>query len=273
MGYGHPVIEWNEKPDRNWWALIRSTPAACWWRLLLVPVLLAPVGLAVHTVCAGLTDSGLSAAADTVRLAAGGLLAAWGWSAKLRILDGDRGILSALLPDLRRIGRLGGWLVVLDLLGLLELLIHVDSEAYVEVAFSPAIAVIALIALYLAFATALLPMAVVLEGQGVRRSWKLSHGNWRTVVRVLPVVVLGWVATEAIGAWSFMALAGYPAPQRSLLIPAVAFLPQVLLSTLTAVLLYAAYRSAAPGSSRAGHGRREVPDAAAVTAATATAVS
>ncbi|MFB7662795.1 hypothetical protein ACFC1R_02465 [Kitasatospora sp. NPDC056138] len=258
------MIELAERPRSTWWGLIRLTPAACWWRLLAVEVLFGAADLAVLTFCTTLGGSGLWAASDTLRLAVSGLIAAWGWSAKLRILDGGHGILSALRPDPRRIGRLAAWLVALDVLGLLRLLIHIDIETYTAVVFSPAMAVVYLGSLYLAFAAALLPMVILLQGQGLRRAWGLSHGGRRTVLRVLPVVLLGALVIEVLEHWQAVVLSTSPQPPYFFLVQAAGLLVRVPLGTLTAVLLYVAFRLSSPVPAGVDGGRSRPTGAAAV---------
>lgn len=240
------MIELTEGAGLSWWAIVRGKLAVCWWRLLAVQALSGLIGFAVLTLCLGLGCPPV--ARDLVLLAEGGLGAAWSWSASLRILEGGHGFLSALRPDLRRMTRLWGWLVALNLLDLLRLLGDVDGGAYFDLIRSPVAKVILLAFLYLAFAAALLPMAVLLEGRGFRRAWRLSHGGWRTVLRVLPVVVLGLVASEALKYSQLVAGLGmFPPPSYLPLVQAAAFLAGALKGTVTVVLLYAAYRLAEPG--------------------------
>ncbi|MFC8452935.1 hypothetical protein [Kitasatospora sp. NPDC057223] len=242
------MIEWTERPGDSWWTLVRGSLAACWWRLLVVQVLFGGLAWTLVPLHALSYLHGPWVVTEALQLAAGHLLAAWGWSAGLRILDGGHGILSALRPDVRRIGRLSCWLVALDLVGVLRLLVYVDGGAYTDIVFSPAMSAIQLASLYLAFAAALLPMAVLLEGRGLRRAWRLSHGGLRAVLRVLPLVLLGTFATEALQYAQIVALGTYPRPSYLVPLQAAAFVLGVLGGALTKVLLYAAHQV----SSRAG---------------------
>ncbi|MEV4611384.1 hypothetical protein AB0K43_02110 [Kitasatospora sp. NPDC049258] len=247
------MINVTERPGASWWALVRGMSAACWWRLLVVEVLLAVAGLAVTTVGWMLVGAGLPPVGYLVVLAAGGLAAAWKWSAALRILDGGHGILPALRPDPRRTGRLWLWLVALDLAGLMTLLEFVGGPLIYSLDLPTVLPAIELASLYLAFAAALLPMAVLLEGRGFGRAWRLSHGGWRAVLRVLPVVLIGSAASSALEQGQIGAIGSYPPPAYLLLLQPVAALIGALLSTVTTVLLYAAYRLSAPHPATAEH--------------------
>ncbi|KQV13944.1 MULTISPECIES: hypothetical protein [unclassified Kitasatospora] len=236
------MIESTEQSGPTSSALIREKLAACWWQLLAVELLFAGAGWATLTLCTTSIGPDLLPVRNALFFGASGLGFAWSWSAKLRILDGGHGFLSALRPDLRRIGWLAGWLLALDVIGLLGFLSFVDIDAYADFVFSPAMPAVLLGALYLKFAAALLPMAILLEGRGVRRAWRLTHRHWRTVLRVLPVVVLGRVASDIVHRWLVTAAFQY-SPQPSYpLVQAGALLAGALLDTLTAVLLYTAYR-------------------------------
>lgn len=187
--------------------------------------------------------------ARAVLLAATGLTAAWAWSATLRVLDGGHGVLSALRPDLRRIGRLWPWLVLLDGEGVLDLLAAVDVDTYVRVYFSPVMPVVLVVFLYVSFAAGLLPMAVLLEDRGVGRAWRLSHGGRRAVLRVLPVVVLGLLLTEVMDYLQVSVLIALRPGQVGglLLLRVLVLAAHALQGALTAVLLYTAYRTSVPG--------------------------
>ncbi|WP_280726749.1 hypothetical protein [Kitasatospora sp. MAA4] len=243
------MIESTERAGNTWWALIRGKLAACWWQLLAVQVLFAGAVVAELRLSVALDGSGLRMAGDLFLLAANGLTAAWSWSAVLRILDGGHGILSALRPDLRRVWRLAGWLVALDVFGLLRLLCDIDVNAYVDIAFSPMMKAVLLGSVYLLFAAALLPMAILLEGRGFRRAFRLSHGGWSTVLRVLPVVLIGSVASSGLQYWQTTTLGTFPAPPHAVLVQVAAALGGALKDALTAVLLYAAYRLSSPADS------------------------
>ncbi|WP_457033502.1 hypothetical protein [Kitasatospora sp. P5_F3] len=242
------MIESTEQPRRTGWALAAERLTACWWQLLLVEFLFAGAGWIVLTLCLVFTGTDLLTARDALLLAAGGLGAAWSWSAKLRILDGGHGILSALRPDLRRIGWLAAWLAALDVTGLLDLLSSVDLATYADLVQSPAIGAVHLGGLYLQFAGALLPMAILLEGRGVRRAWQLTHGGRRTVLWVLPVVVLGAIASAVSRQVQVGTLLQHPMPSYLPLVLAGTLLTGVLLGALSAVFLYVAYRQCPPGT-------------------------
>jgi hypothetical protein len=182
----------------------------------------------------------LAAAVSTAVL--GGLVSAWNWSTTLRILDGGHRIGSALEPDLRRTARLWGWLVVLGGIDQLGLLALFGSQTYSDPVLSHTLDAFKLLALYLSFATALLPMAVLLEGQGLRRAWHLSHTGWPTALRVLGTLLLTAVVTSLIHEPQIMALSSYPYPSYLVPLQAAGVLAIALARVVVAPLLYAAYR-------------------------------
>jgi len=241
METGASVIELAERHGTGWWALIRERLAACWWRLLVVEVLFGAAVMIEQMLGLLLKRFDLGLAGDLWMLAAGGLATAWRWSTELRILDGGHGILPALMPDLHRIRRLWGWLVALNILGLLDLLIYVDSGLFANYVTSPLWDAVRFGALYVSFASALLPMAVLLEGRGADRAWRLSHGDWRTTLRVLAVVLLGSLASAVLHYAEGIARGPLASASRLLLVLVAALLIYVMLSVLTTALLYAAY--------------------------------
>ncbi len=238
------MIELTEQPRTSWWTLVRGKPAACGWRLLAVQLVFAVAGAGELRLRVALQGDAPRVVLDLALLVVGSLTAAWSWSAKLRVLDGGRGIPSALRPDLRRIGRLGGWLAVLDVFGLLRLFSDIDIDAYVGLVVSPLMNAVRLGYLYLLFAAALLPMAILLEGRGIGRAFRLSHGRGLTVLRVLPVVLLSGLVTSVLQQWQIMTLGTLPEVSSIGLVQVAALLIEVLKDVLVAVLLYAAYRGA-----------------------------
>ncbi|MFE0459500.1 hypothetical protein ACFW1A_09595 [Kitasatospora sp. NPDC058965] len=235
-----------ERPDRTWWALTRGNLAAHWPQLLGVQALFAAAGLAVWVLRAGLESADLFLAGSVWSAVADGLLAAWSWSTVLRILDGGHRVGSALRPDLRRTARLWGWLVALgglDQLGLLSLL---GPGVYGDLVLSHAMAVFQLAALYLSFATALLPMTVVLEGRGLRAAWRLSHGSWRTALQIVAALVVGGVLAELAELPQAAALSSYPYPVYLPLLQAAGLVLTTFGRVLTAPMLHAAFRLRRP---------------------------
>ncbi|WP_441246400.1 hypothetical protein [Kitasatospora sp. McL0602] len=237
------MIDEGGRPGGAWWGTVR-TAFGVGWRLLVVQVVFSAVGVGGQWVGWALQRAGMGLAGYVVMLLSGGLAAAWGWSAKLRILDGGHGVAAALRPDLRRVGRLAVWLVVLGLVGLLEVLRYLDVRLYVDLVVSSAILPIQLGALYLAFGAALLPMAVLLEGRGFGRAWGLSHGDWRTALRVLPVVLVHSFLSAMLEQVQLVELASHTPPSELLPAYVLSCVLAALLALVTTVLLYAAYRSA-----------------------------
>ncbi|MER7754204.1 hypothetical protein [Kitasatospora sp. NPDC097643] len=239
------MINTGERADRSWWALVRRTTAASWWQLLLVHTAVAGAFLGLEKLSTQLLRSGELSGAHLLTVVAGGLVTAWGWSVSLRILDGG-GLLRALRPAPLRLGRLWCWLVALNISGLTVVVVMSDLTTYSTFLISPEMKAIQLLTLYLAFAGALLPMAVLLEGRGIVRGLRLSHGGWRTVLRVLPVLLLGWIVSGVMNERETLALVVYPRPTGIVAEQVERFLVEVGQGALTAILLYAAYRLAAP---------------------------
>ncbi|WP_030244700.1 hypothetical protein [Streptomyces sp. NRRL S-350] len=246
------TTELRDGADTRGWALVRGKTAQCGWRLLAVHLVFAAVGWGELKLWERLGEAGLWHTRDIAALAVHGLAAAWCWSAGLRILDGGTGLASALRPDVARVARLGGWLVLLNVTGVLGLIADIDVDAFAGLVFSPVWKAVALSCAYLVFAAALLPMAVLLEGRGVRRAWRLTHGSWRTVAWVLPVVVLDALASAVLTSLPLTAAGVYPRPSSYPLLQAAALAGGAVKGAAVAVLLYAAYRrAAAPRGERA----------------------
>ena len=127
------------------------------------------------------------------------------WSASLRIVSQDlsddspritagQALLAGLRGDgLRGVLRLWGWLLLLEVLTLPSLLRYLDLDLWVEFVRSPWINVFGGVSWYIAFATALLPMAVLLERRAMRRALALSHGKLGTAAGIVALLALGLV--------------------------------------------------------------------------------
>jgi hypothetical protein len=92
--------------EASWGQLVRGRLAACRWRLLVVQLLVSAAGFGVLFGAVALRNLGQPAVSQVVLLTAASLLAAWGWSASLKILDGGQGLWPALRP-VARIGLAG----------------------------------------------------------------------------------------------------------------------------------------------------------------------
>ncbi|MFD7731128.1 hypothetical protein ACFV6F_12180 [Kitasatospora phosalacinea] len=200
-----------------WWALVRESAAACWWRLLVVNVVFL---VAVNVLNALVGSAGAAPEAAAVLLfAAGSVLSAWRWSAQLRVLDGESDPLRAFRTDRSPVLRLALLSSAVNLPGLLWVLSVLFPGGYESLA-RPLLPVLDPIALYLAAVAAMLPMAVLLEGRDLRRSWQLLHGSWASALRI-GLVVLGQAVLPRVVPGTILML---------------------LLDPACAVLLYASYR-------------------------------
>jgi hypothetical protein len=252
------VINVTEWPEQSWWALIRGKLTACWRQLCLVQLLFAGLGLAVWAARTWLDVLGQLLAGSVWSAVAGGLLSAWNWSAVLRILDGGHGVRAALAPDLRRTGRLWAWLTVLGGLDQLGLLALVGPGAYTSLVFSHLLDALKLLALFLAFASALLPMTVLLEGDGLPRAWRLARSGWPTALRIIGTLVFGAVLLQLVELPQAAALSGYPYWIYFPLLQAAGVVFTQLGRVLTAPMLYTAYRLALLGPDPAAAPAAEV---------------
>lgn len=125
------------------------------------------------------------------------------WSASLKIVSQDlsrdppgitvgRALLASLTGDgLRGVLRLWGWLLLLEILTLPSLLLHLDTDLWLELTRSPWITLFQGVSWYVGFATALLPMAVLFERRALRRAWALSHGRLRTAACIVALLAFG----------------------------------------------------------------------------------
>ncbi|MCP2314343.1 hypothetical protein [Kitasatospora paracochleata] len=185
------MIESENRPGSPWWGLFRAKVAACWLRLLVVQLLFSVAYVAGWLLQAVVDWTMPPPTGYLLLLALNGLIAAWNWSTQLRILDGDADLMTALLPDVRRITRLWGWSLLLSLPGQSGLLVYVlDDRTFGDFMFSPMPIVVGLCSLYLSFGASLLPMAILVEGQGIRRAWRLSHTGLRVVLPLVALVLL-----------------------------------------------------------------------------------
>ncbi|MFE1319508.1 hypothetical protein [Kitasatospora phosalacinea] len=224
-----------------WWAVVRELAAACWWRLLVVNVVFL---VAVNVLNALVGSAGAAPEAAAVLLfAAGSVLSAWRWSAQLRVLGGESDPLAAFRTDRSPVLRLALLSSAVNLPGLLWVLSVLFPGGYESLA-RPLLPVLDPIALYLAAVAAMLPMAVLLEGRDLRRSWQLLQGSWASALRV-GLVVLGQAALTRV-------------------VPGAVLM--LLLDPACAVLLFASYRlSLREGGGEGGGGRRGGAAAAAGT--------
>jgi hypothetical protein len=176
------------------------------------------------------TTAAVAVVAICLSATAGTLLTAWAWSATLAILCQDLSsepppvtvgqalsgepppvtvgqALSGEAPPvtvgqalraglsgegLRGVLRLWGWLLPLQVFNLTGLLIYWDADLAVAYLRSPANALVDGLSWYAVFATALLPMAVLLERRGLRRAWLLTHSKLSTAAGVVAMLALGW---------------------------------------------------------------------------------
>lgn len=131
----------------------------------------------------------------------GTFLAAWGWSASLAVLHRECGVAQALKAVDRHVIRLWAWFFVTGLLTSVQsLLVLADQERAVAYLFSPWPTVALVVGWYVSYATALLPMAVIVEGQGIKRALQLSHGGgWETVVRIAGIMAAVYVVNRITG--------------------------------------------------------------------------
>lgn len=132
-------------------------------------------------------------------------IAAWVWSVELLILSEDpavgaprmtigqalRGGLSG--GRARDVMRLWGWLLLFKVFSIPSLLLYFDVGLMMEFAHSPIRLLIGGLSWYVTFATALLPMAILLERRGIARAWRLSHRRLSTAVAIAALLVLGWI--------------------------------------------------------------------------------
>jgi hypothetical protein len=142
-------------------------------------------------------------AAHLITIVAGSLLMAWSWATAVAIMEGARagspiGVPAALRAGLRGVGRLWAWLLLLQALSLSYLLLYLDAEAFIRYERSPLSTIVECLDWYIAFATALLPLAVLLERRGIARAWQLTHTNWRIAARVMALLALGFVVDELL---------------------------------------------------------------------------
>ncbi|MEV7216271.1 hypothetical protein AB0O31_24675 [Kitasatospora cineracea] len=211
-----------------WWAVVRERAAACWWQLLLVNLVFAVAGNVLASVVG---RAGAAPEASAVLLfAAGAVLTAWRWSAQLRLLTGQSDLSTAFRAARGPVLRLALLGAAVDLPGLAWLLSVLLPGGY-DLLVRPVLPLLDPVALYLLAVAALLPMAVLLEGRDLRRSWQLLHGGWRATVRIGLVVLAHAALNRAL-----------PGP-----------LPGLVLEAAFAVLLFGCYRvSVHAGNSLAG---------------------
>ncbi|WP_018352707.1 hypothetical protein [Longispora albida] len=236
------------QPRPAWTSLVADGLGHHWWRLLLV-VLAGDVlsALAYIPLALYLRNPAEGIAATVTALAGTALASAWTWSATLAILEGA-GFPAALRPRPGRMVRLAGWFLVMKLAGFVTLLKFVDIDLYLRFLMSGWAVVLGPLQWLLAIVTAMLPMAVLLEGKGIRRSWQLL---WRlpTAGYVLLVVGLGALATMAISGFGGRSL--FDAPVTGV----VMAVPGALITVVTSTALYCAYwlspaRQPADGTTR-----------------------
>ncbi|MFC8716171.1 hypothetical protein [Kitasatospora sp. NPDC057198] len=199
-----------------WWAVAKERVAACWWQLLVVELLHLVVLSVLSSVVAG--AGAARSAAAVLMFAVGAVLGAWRWSARLRLLGGEGDLVQALRTAGAPVLRLALLTSAVNPYGLVWLAstLFTGGDSLVRSVSLPLFPV----GLALAAVFALLPMAVLLEGRGLGRSWRLLRDNRRSAVRI-GLVVLGQTVLS-------MAL---PGSMLSLLIDPAA-----------AVLLFASYR-------------------------------
>jgi hypothetical protein len=221
----------------------RSLLAEHGLRLLAVELILTVGGLLVALpwlladVAANLT---VAAVAVMLFAVVGSFLTAWSWAAVLVILSQDTSgdsprvtVGQALREGLRGGGlRLWAWLMVLQGFNFPSLLIFFDADLAVAYAQSPGSMVWQGLSWYIAFATALLPMVIVLERSGIRRAWRLTHSRLSTAIGIVALLALD----EAVD-WMLNKL---PSGPTEILTSLVISIP---LSVLVAVTYYVIYRA------------------------------
>ncbi|BAJ31835.1 MULTISPECIES: hypothetical protein [Kitasatospora] len=200
----------------TWWAVAKERALPCWWQLLAVEL----AQLVVLAVLGGVaTGSGAAGQATAVLMfAIGAVLGGWLWSARLRLLEGERDLVRALRTEGAPVLRLALLTSAVNVSGLVWLAsaLFFDGDSLVR----SLLPVLIPAGLALGALAAMLPMAVLLEGRGLGRSWQLLRGSRNSALRIA-AVVLG----QAV---------------LSVVLPGA--LPSLLLSPVCAVLLYASYR-------------------------------
>ncbi|WP_155375548.1 hypothetical protein [Catellatospora vulcania] len=187
----------------------------CWGRLLAIAVaaelfsLLLGGGLLL-AVYSG-ADGGFDGVDEPVRLAAvyavpGVLTAvshAWAWAAASEVFrgvgEGRRvGFGEALRRGLRHCGRLALWLAAVALLSAAgsAYSVHVLLDGYATAEFEAITTVVTVGGWYLSFATALLPLVVLLERRGPGRAWWLAHSRAATIGQIVAVLAFGWATSR-----------------------------------------------------------------------------
>jgi hypothetical protein len=174
--------------------------------------------------------------AVTVSLAlsafAGTFITAWVWSASLAVLSRDLRVGQALRAGLRGDGlrgvlRLWGWLLLAQIVFLPGPLIFLYAETVTPAQISSLSTLLQALSWYVAFATALLPMAVLFEQRGLGRAWLLAHRRLGIAAGIVAVLAVGWGVDRLLDA-----LLSGPVEIAG------SFLIGVPLSVLTTVALY-----------------------------------
>ncbi|QKW22541.1 hypothetical protein HUT16_28760 [Kitasatospora sp. NA04385] len=199
-----------------WWAVAKERAVGCWWQLLVVELLHLVVLAVLSTVVSG--AGAVRSATAVLLFAVGAVLGAWRWSARLRLLDGERDLVRALRTAGSPVLRLALLTTAVNPYGLawLASTLLSDDDSLMR-SLAP---VLFPLGLCLAAVFALLPMAVLLEGRGLGRSWRLLRGSRSSVLRV-GLVVLGQAALSVLLPGSMLSL---------------------LIDPACAVLLFASYR-------------------------------
>ncbi|MEV0458377.1 hypothetical protein [Catellatospora methionotrophica] len=127
-----------------------------------------------------------------------GMCNAWTWAAVVEVCRsagaGRRvGVAVALRQGLRPAGPLALWLAGMALLNAVirAYTFHELLDGYRSRSFQTASAVATISAWYLVFATALLPLVVLVEQRGAGRAWLLAHSRAATAGQIIAVLAFG----------------------------------------------------------------------------------
>ncbi|MFD8477850.1 hypothetical protein [Kitasatospora sp. NPDC059673] len=241
------IIE-GTREGASWWGIVKSRAAAGWWRLLLLALVPLLAEWAVQF--GGAAVRAPLAITLVLPVLVGVAVSAVVWAPKLEVLSGRRGLLGTagagvavlavalLVPQARRLVITASFLIP-------ESAVGARSNVFATLVLPPGGAVLELAALLGSLALTLLPMAVLLEGAGVRRAWAVLRGDWRTVLRAVGITLIPAMVSSLV----LSALISSPAIGFDHAFVITMQLTQALINALmdsvTAVLLYATWQRAA----------------------------
>lgn len=247
---------------RSWLGETLTLLRACWWRVLAISavtevVAVLAVGALLLSYYGGpgreheLDDPARMVLIFGLPAVLSAACSAWSWAAVVEVLRGagegrQVRVGAALRHGVRHSGRLTLWLAAIGLVragGGVYLLYQLLERRVPISAYETAADVVSAGGWYLSFATALLPLVVLLERRGAVRAWWLAHSRAATIAQIVAVLAVGFAVDELVDLALDESLGAGDLPRVPLLVveAVLGSIIGVLVSAVTSTALTVAY--------------------------------